>query len=168
MNGIHYFFIYDTSKFNWNWFHLRAASIPVVISTRRYLNSIAPSSSLKSERDCEQERKLGLFLKPQPPRADSRLGYAILLRFRISQAGYWLGFVHSKRMESGSVSDFDRLAFGLLVKTSFLPYLIELCLIGNFLLATPLPQAKIAWIAWSNRRSSNGRIILIWNFLVWA
>lgn len=41
-------------------------------------------------------------------------------------------------MESASVSDFDRLAFGLLVKTSFLPYLIELCLIGNFLLATPL------------------------------
>lgn len=55
-----------------------------------------------------------------------------------------LGFVHSKRMESGSVSDFDRLAFGLLVQTFFITYLIELCLIGNFLLATPLPQAKIA------------------------
>lgn len=40
-------------------------------------------------------------------------------------------------MESGSVSDFDRLALGLLVKTDFLPYLIELCLLENFLLATP-------------------------------
>lgn len=58
----------------------------------------------------------------------------------LSGSGRSLRFVHSKRMESGSVSDFDRL----LVKTDFLPYLIELCLIGNFLLATPLPQAKIA------------------------
>ena len=35
--------------------------------------SIAPSFP---ERDCEQEKKLGLFLMPKPPRADSRLGLA--------------------------------------------------------------------------------------------
>lgn len=50
-------------------------------------------------------------------------------------------------MESGSVSNFDRLAFGLLVLTDFLSYLIELALSSREFSAryTPvkLPQVKI-------------------------
>lgn len=57
------------------------------------------------------------------------------------------GFVHSKRMESGSVSNFDRLAFGLLVLTYFLSYLIELALSSREFSARYTPPSQNSSIA---------------------